>query len=32
VLRAHAFADGCSLAEVASQVIEHRLKLGPLQD
>jgi hypothetical protein len=32
VLRAHAFADACSLAEVASQVIDHRLELGPLQD
>ena len=30
VLRAHAFAEGCSLAEVATQVIEHRLRLGPL--
>lgn len=32
VLRAHAFAEACSLAEVATQVIEHRLQLGPLQD
>ncbi len=32
VLRAHAFTEGSSLAEVATQVIEHRLKLGPLQD
>ena len=32
VLRAHAFAEACSLAEVATQVIERRLILGPLQD
>ena len=32
VLRAHAFAEACSLAETAAQVIEHRLKLGPLND
>lgn len=32
VLRAHAFAETCSLAEVATQVIDHRLKLIPLQD
>lgn len=32
VLRAHAFTEACSLVEVATQVIEHRLKLGPLQD
>jgi hypothetical protein len=32
VLRAHAFAEACSLAEVATQVIDHRLQLGPLQD
>jgi len=30
VLRAHAFTESCSLAEVATQVIEHRLKLDPL--
>ncbi|CAN5481966.1 GAF domain-containing protein [soil metagenome] len=30
VLRAHAFAEGCSLAEVATQVVEHRLQLDPL--
>ena len=32
VLRAHAFAEGRSLAEVATQVVEHRLQLGPLHD
>ena len=32
VLRAHAFAQACSLDTVATQVIEHRLTLGPLQD
>ena len=32
VLRAHAFAEACSLAEVATQVINHRLQLGPLHD
>jgi hypothetical protein len=32
VLRAHAFTEGCSLAEVAAQVIEHRLRLGPLHE
>ncbi len=32
VLRAHAFAESCSLAETATQVIERRLKLGPLHD
>jgi len=32
VLRAHAFAEGCSLAAVAMQVIEHRLTLCPLHD
>ena len=32
MLRAHAFAEGCSLTEVATQVIEHRLQLGPLHD
>ena len=32
VLRAHAFAEACSLAEVATQVIEHRLQLGALHD
>jgi hypothetical protein len=31
VLRAHAFAEGSSLAEVATQVVERRLELGPLQ-
>ena len=32
VLRAHAFAEACTLDEVATQVIEHRLKLSPLDD
>ena len=32
VMRAHAFTEGCSLAEVASQIIGHRLRLGPLRD
>jgi len=32
MLRAHAFAESVSLTEIATQVIEHRLKLGPLQD
>ena len=32
VLRAHAFAEGSSLTEVATQVVEHRLELAPLQD
>ena len=32
VLRAHAFAESCSLVEVATQVIEHRLQLSPLPD
>jgi len=32
VLRAHAFAEACSLGEVATQVIDHRLQLGPLHD
>ncbi len=32
MLRAHAFAEGSSLAEIATQVIDHRLKLDPLQD
>jgi hypothetical protein len=32
VMRAHAFAEGCSLTEVATQVIEHRFQLGPLPD
>ncbi len=32
VMRAYAFAEGCSLAEVASQIIDRRLKLGSLQD
>ena len=31
VLRAHAFAEASSLTDIATQVIEHRLKLGPLQ-
>jgi hypothetical protein len=30
VLRAHAFTASCSLPEVATQVIGHRLQLGPL--
>jgi hypothetical protein len=32
VLRAHAFAQGVRLTEVATQVVEHRLQLSPLQD
>ncbi len=32
VLRAHAFAEACSLAGVAAQVIEHHLTFGPLPD
>jgi hypothetical protein len=32
VLRAHAFAEACSLAAIATQVIDHRLQLGPLHD
>ena len=32
VLRAHAFAEGRSVAEVATEVVEHRLRLGPLGD
>ena len=32
VLRAHAFAESCSVAEVATQIIGHRLELGPLDD
>ena len=32
VMRAHAFAQGSSLAEVARQIIHQRLKLGPLHD
>jgi hypothetical protein len=32
VLRAHAFAEACSLAEVATQVIDHRLQLGQMHD
>ena len=32
VLRAHAFTEGCSLAAVATQAIEHRLTLSPLPD
>jgi hypothetical protein len=32
VLRAHAFAEACSLVEVATQVVDHRLKLGALDD
>lgn len=30
LLRAHAFAEVASLPEIATQVIEHRLQLGPL--
>ena len=32
VLRAHAFTEARSLAEVAAQVVDHRLKLDPLPD
>ncbi|MEX1178388.1 MAG: hypothetical protein WEB09_07990 [Nitriliruptor sp.] len=32
VLRARAFAEGCSLGEVAARVIDRRLTLGPLPD
>jgi hypothetical protein len=32
VLRAHAFAEGCSLAATATQVLDHRLQLRPLLD
>jgi hypothetical protein len=32
VMRAHAFAEGSSLAVVASDIIDRRLKLGPLHD
>ncbi len=32
VMRAHAFAEGASLAEVASQIIDRRLELGSIQD
>ena len=32
VLRAHAFAAGASLTDIATQVIEHRLKLAPLPE
>ncbi len=32
LLRAHAFAQAAGLADIATQVIEHRLKLDPLQD
>jgi hypothetical protein len=32
VLRAHAYAEPSSLAEVARQVVEHRLRLGQLND
>jgi hypothetical protein len=32
VMRAHAFTEGASLTEVATQVIARRLRLGPLQD
>jgi hypothetical protein len=32
VLRAHAFAEGSTLAEVATQVVDRRLKLGPLDE
>lgn len=31
VMRAHAFTEGSSLAEIATRVIEDRLQLGPLQ-
>ena len=31
VMRAHAFAQGRSLAEVAAEIVEHRLRLGPLE-
>ena len=32
LLRAHAFTEGTSLAKLAKQVVEHRLKLRPLTD
>ncbi len=32
LLRAHAFAEACSLPDVATQVIEHRLQLGGLHE
>ncbi len=32
VMRAHAYADGVSLTEIATRIIEHRLQLGPLRD
>ena len=32
VLRAHAYAEACSLPEVATQVIDHDLHLGSLHD
>lgn len=32
VMRAHAFAEGSRLTEIASQIIERRLRLGPLRD
>jgi hypothetical protein len=32
VLRARAFSEGASLADIATQVTQHRLKLGPLHD
>ena len=32
LLRAHAFTEGSTLAEMATQIIDHRLKLAPLQD
>ncbi len=32
LLRAHAFTEGASLAEIAKQVVEHRLTLRPLKD
>ena len=31
VLRAHAFAESCSLSEVATQVIDRRLKFSDLR-
>lgn len=30
VLRAHAFTRGCSITELATEVVEHRLRLDPL--
>ena len=32
LLRARAIAEACSLPEVATQVVEHRLQLGALDD